>query len=62
VFTPLNANSPTKKTYKIELSESVKPGKPNLGEIVITTNHPEQKEISVPYTASSIAPRTITTR
>lgn len=59
VFTPLPSNSATKKTFRVDLSESVKPGKPNLGEIVIATDDPEQKEIRVPYTASYIAPRSL---
>jgi len=57
VFTPLKSNSSTEKTYRIDLSDKVQAGKPNLGDIVITTNHPEQKTLTVPYTASVIAAR-----
>ena len=57
VFTPLESNTPTEKNYQVDLSENVQPGKPNLGDIVITTNHPEQKALTVPYTASVIEAR-----
>lgn len=57
VFTPLESNTPTEKNYQVDLSENVQAGKPNLGDIVITTSHPEQKSLTVPYTASVIEGR-----
>jgi len=57
VITPLDSNSPAEKVFRIEVSDQVKPGRPNLGEITIVTNHPEQPELTLPYTASYFAPR-----
>jgi hypothetical protein len=52
-LTPEEGNTPTQKTYQVTIKEGAEDRRqPYLGTITVKVNHPEQKEVSVPYTAS----------
>jgi len=50
-------STPTKKIYKVTVTDTAPAGRPFVGEVIFTTNHPEKTIVKVPFTATVVEAR-----